>query len=98
MKNLLEIAMNSKWMKLKDYHNFYLERYVLLLSDVFDKIRNSKLKDYGHYFSVSALSWNVILDIIKVELEVVSNADMQFKKKKKKSMRRGVSYISKINS
>ena len=43
----------------KDYHDLYLKCGVLLLADVFEKIRNNSLKNYGcpsHYLSAAALS------------------------------------------
>ena len=32
---------------IKDYHDLYLKRDVLLLADVFEKFRNNSLKNYG---------------------------------------------------
>ena len=40
---------------MKDYHNFYLKCNVFLLADVFEKLRNNRLKIYvlcrSHYLS-----------------------------------------------
>ena len=45
---------------MKDYHNFSLKGYVLLLTDVFEKFRNRCLVNYGFcpslYLIASALS------------------------------------------
>ena len=45
---------------MKDYHDLYLKCYFLLLADVFEKFRNSSLKNYGscpsHYLSATGLS------------------------------------------
>ena len=55
----------------KDYHNLYLKCDVLLLADVFEKIRNKSLTNYGlcpsHYLSAPGLSWDAILNMKKVE-------------------------------
>ena len=57
---------------MKDYHDLYLKCDVLLLADVFEKFRNSRLKNYGscpsHYLSVQALSWDAMLNMTKVQL------------------------------
>ena len=53
----------------------------LFLGNVFKKIRNSSLKaiKYGfisHYLRASALSWDAMLNMTNVELELISNADI----------------------
>ena len=46
-----------------------------MLADVFEKFRNNSLKNYGlcpsHYLSAPALSWDAILNMTKVELELI---------------------------
>ena len=65
---------------MKDYHNLYLKYDILLLADVFEKFRNNSLKNYGlcssHYLSASALSWDAILNVTKVELELILNPEI----------------------
>ena len=65
---------------MKDYHDLYLKCDVLLLADVFEKIRNNSLKNYGlypsHYLSAPALSWDGILNMKRVELELILDLDM----------------------
>ena len=85
---------------MKDYHDLYLKCDVSLLGDVFEKIRNDSLQNYGlckrHYLSAPALSWNVMLNMTKVELELSSDAEIYlFFEKFEKGMRGGVSDISK---
>ena len=81
---------------MKDYHNLYFKCDVLLLVDVFEKLRNNSSKNYGlcpsHYLSAPALSWDALLNITKVKLELISDPAMYtfFEK----GMRGGVSYIS----
>ena len=81
---------------IKDYYDLLL-KYVLLSSDVFQKFKNSSLKNYGlcqsHYFSVLALSWATMLNIKKVELELISNVVMYLFFEK--GMGGGVSFVSK---
>ena len=65
-------AKKNVWNKyemktIKDYHDLYLKRDVLLLADVFEKFRNNSLKNYGvcpsHYLSATALSWDAMLNM-----------------------------------
>ena len=58
----------------------YLKCDVLLLADVFEQFRNNSLKNYGlrpsHYLSTPTLSWDGMLNMPKVELELTSGANM----------------------
>ena len=53
---------------------------ILLLADFSEKIKNNSAKNYGlcscHYFSASALSWDSLLNMTKVELELISDPEM----------------------
>ena len=61
--------------KMGDYHDLYLKVHVLLLADVFEKFISKCLDYYGldpcHYFSSPRLSWDAMLKMIKIELELV---------------------------
>ena len=65
---------------MKDYHDLYWKCNVLLLPNAFEKLRNSSLKNYGlcpsHYLSASVSSLNAMLIVIKVDLELISDAEM----------------------
>ena len=65
-----------------NYCNLHFKHDLLLLADVFEKIRKSSLKKYelcpSHYLSAPALSWYVMLSMTKVELELIPDADMFF--------------------
>ena len=65
---------------IKDYHDFYLKCDVLLLADVFEKIRNNSWKNYGlcpnHFLRAPALSWDAVLNMPKGELELFPLTDM----------------------
>ena len=68
------------------------------LADVLEKFRNSSLKIFRlcaacHYLNTPSLSWDAMLDMIKVELELNSNANTYLFFEK--GIRAGVSYISK---
>ena len=74
--------------------------YDILSADVFEKLRNNSLKNYGlclsHYLSALSLSWDAMLSMAKVELERIPNADVYLFFEK--GMRGRVPYISKIYS
>ena len=73
---------------------FYCD--VLLLADDFEKFRNNSLKNYGlcpsHYLSTLALSWDAMVNMAKVELELITDPVMYIFFEK--GMRGGISYIS----
>ena len=60
---------------MKDYHDVYLKCDVLLLADVFKKLKNNSLKNHGlcasHYLKAPSLCWRVMLNMTKVELELI---------------------------
>ena len=80
----------------KDYQNLYLKCDVLLLADVFEKFRNNSLKNCGlcssHYLSAPSLSWDAMLKMIKIELELISDPDIYVFFEK--GTIGGISYIS----
>ena len=61
---------------------------------MFKKFRNGSLKYYG-YLSAPVLSWDAMLNITKVEIELISDIDVH---SFEEGMRIGVSYISKRHS
>ena len=79
-----------------DYHDLYLKSDVLLLADVFESFRKICLQYYKsdpcHYFTSPSLSWDAMLRMTNIKLELMIHVDIfQFIKK---GMRGGVSYIA----
>ena len=92
------MVWNTFHMKtIKHFDDLHLKCDVLLLANAFKKFRNNSLKSYGlclsRYLSAPALSWDVILYMTKVKLELIPDDDMYLFFEK--GMRDGVSYISK---
>ena len=96
---------NNVWNAFKmkaigDYHDVYLKTDVLLLADMFEKFIKTCLHYYGldpyHYFSSPGLSWDVMLKMTGVELELISDVDMYLFIEK--GMRSGISYITQKHS
>ena len=69
----------------------------MLLADVFEKFINTCLEYYGlnpcHYFSSPGLSWDAMLKMTGIELELTSDIDKHLFTEK--GMRGGISYIAK---
>ena len=79
---------------MKGYHDLYLN-CVLLLAEVLETFRNSRIENYGlfpsHYLSASALDWDAMLNMTKVKVELIPDRDMCIFFEK--CMRGGVSYV-----
>ena len=78
------------------YHDLYLGRDVLLLTDVFENFRKTCMQYYKldpcHYFMSPGLSWDAMLKMTNIKLKLMTKIDMfQFIEK---GMRGGVSYIA----
>ena len=80
-----------------DYHNHYLKKDVLFMTDVFEKFIDTFLKYYGldpcHYFSSPGMSWDAMLKMTDEKLEEISNIDKYLFIEK--GLRQGISYIAK---
>ena len=79
-----------------EYHDLYLGSDMLLLTNVFENFRKTCMQYYKldpfHYFTSLGLSWDAMLKMTNIKLELMINVDMyQFIEK---GMRGGVSYIA----
>ena len=71
-------AFNMK--TIKDYHDLYLELDVLLLADVFENFREVCLNNYkldpAWYLTAPGLSWDAMLKVTEIKLELLTDPDM----------------------
>ena len=65
---------------LGDYHDLYMKTDVLLLADIFERFRFTCLSYYGldpaHYYTAPGLSWDAMLKMTGVSLELFTDPDM----------------------
>ena len=75
-------GMNLKWENMGCYHGFLLKTDVLLLADVFEESKSPCFEYYGldarHYFSVPGLSWDVILKMTGLKLDLITGDMFHF--------------------
>ena len=69
-----------KMKTLRDYHKLYNMLDVLLLCDVFENFRDLCITNYdldpAWYYTAPGLSWDALLKITKVKLELLTDPDM----------------------
>ena len=79
-----------------EYHDLYLVSDMVLLTDVFENFRETCMQYYKldpcHYFTSLGLSWDAMLKMTNIKLELMTDMDMfQFIEK---GMHGGISYIA----
>ena len=81
---------------IKYYSDLYSKSGVLLLAEVFEKIRQNSFKNYGlcpsHYLSAPDLTWDAVPKMAMIELELIPDTDMYIFFDK--GIKGGTSYIS----
>ena len=79
-EHVLNVWNKFEMKAMKDYHDLYLKDDILLLADFFEKFRNNSLKSYGlcpsRYLSSPGLSWDAMLKMTKIELELITDPGM----------------------
>ena len=81
----------------REYHDLYLKSDVLLLTDFFEKFRETCLESYGldaaHYYSTPGMAWSCAMKLTDTRLELLDNEEMYtfFER----SIRGGISQVSK---
>ena len=92
-KGAIDVLNVFKMNTMGDYHDLYLKTDVLLLADVFENFINTYLDYYGldpcHDFSSPGLSWEAMLKMTGIKLELISDIDMHLSIEK--GMRGGIS-------
>ena len=82
---------------IRDYHDLYLKSDVLLLTDVFENFRKTRLHHYNldpaHYYTSPGLGWDACLKETGQELQLLHDYDMLMMFER--GVRGGISHISK---
>ena len=93
----ISVWSNLKKKTMSDYHDLYLKIDFLLLPAIFEMFINACLDSYRldpcHYFSSQGLSWDAMLKMTEIKLQLISDIDRYLFIEK--GMRRGISYIPK---
>jgi len=91
-----EVWNAFKIQNLGEYHDLYLKTDVLLLADVFQNFREACQNYYKldpcHYMTSPGLSWDAMLKMTGIKLELISDIDMQLFIEK--GLRGGISSIA----
>ena len=95
-EHAIKVWKTFKIKTMGEYHDLYLGSNVLLLAEVIESFKRTCLQYYNldpcRYFTSPGLSWDAMLKMTKIELELMTDIDMfQFIEK---GMRGGVSYIA----
>ena len=65
---------------LGDYHDLYVQSDTVLLSDIFEELRKTCIREYEldpcYFVSAPGLSWETCLKLTNVKLELLTNIDM----------------------
>ena len=79
-KHAITVFKTFKCVNLLDYSIFYLKTDICHLSDVFQKFSNFAYETYeldpGHSYTLPGFSWQSMLKMTKIELELISDSDM----------------------
>ena len=79
-RHAMNVWKTSEIKTLVQYHDLYLKSDVLLLADAFENFRKTCIQYYGldpcHYFTIPGLSWDAMLKMKGIELELITDVDM----------------------
>ena len=79
-EHVLNVWNKSEMKTTKNYHDLYLKCGVLLLTNMFEKLRNNSLKNHGlcptRYLSTLDLRWDAMLKMTKIKLELIPDPVM----------------------
>ena len=78
--HLKSVCKDFERKNLRKYHNLYVQSNTILLADVFENLRNMRLKVYklnrAKFLSAPGLAWQVALKKTIVKLDVLTDINM----------------------
>ena len=96
-QHAINVWNTFKCKTIRDCHDLYLKSDVLLLSDVFENFRKTRLHHYNldpaHYYTSPGLAWDACLKETGQELQLLHDYDMLMMFER--GVRGGISHISK---
>ena len=79
-KHALNVFKTFKCKDLLEYSELYLKTDICHLADVFQKFSDFAYKNYNldprHSYTLPGFSWQAMLKMTKIELELISNSDI----------------------
>ena len=79
-QHVMNVWNAFKLSNMGEYHDLYLKSDILFLSDVFENFRKTCLQYYKldpcHYFTSPGLSWDSMLKMTDIKLELMTDIDM----------------------
>ena len=76
----IKVWNTFKLKNMGEYHDLYLKSDVLLLADVFENFRKTCMQYYKldpwHYFTSLGLSWDAMLKMTDIKLELITDVDL----------------------
>ena len=83
----------------QDYHELYLQTDVMLLTDIFEEFRTMCLREYkvdpAGYISLPAMSWDAMLRLTEVSLELFQPQTHEVMTRFERAIRGGISIATK---
>ena len=76
----IKVWKTFKLKNMGECHDLYLKSDVLFLADVFENFRNTCIQYYKldpcHYFTSPGLSWDAMLKMTDIKVELITDVDM----------------------
>ncbi|XP_036146037.1 uncharacterized protein LOC118646692 [Monomorium pharaonis] len=97
-KHAVNVWQRFNIKNLGEYSDLYLKTDVLLLADVFEKLRDNSIESYGldpaHYYTLPGYTWDAMLKYTGVRFELLTDIDIDMVLFVERGVRGGLSQCS----